>query len=292
LFVGLVAPRGIVAASVASVFGLRLNEHVRDASEVSTALEQANLLAPATFLVILGTVTVCGLGAGPLSRWLKLADANPHGILFAGAARWVREVALALRKFDIRVLMIDTNYANVSAARMAGLDARCGNVLSEQVQEEENLAGIGNFLAVTPSDEVNTLAAMEYTHVFTRARVFQLPSRSKAHGRWQSVPENRRGRQLFGPDLNFSVLERMFEEGAVVKATTLTDNFTLKQFRATYGQRAIILFCVDGHRRLKIRTAQAPFEPLPGDTVIAILPVGDSPENPPEDRRSDAALIS
>jgi hypothetical protein len=97
---------------------------------------------------------------------------------------------------------------------------------------------------------------------------------------------------LFAPELNFSVLERMFEEGAVVKATTLTDNFTLKQFRATYGQRAIILFCVDGHRRLKIRTAQTPFEPLPGDTVIAILPVGDSPENPPEDRRSDAALIS
>jgi len=70
----------------------------------------------------------------------------------------------------------------------------------------------------------------------------------------------------------------------------LTDNFTLKQFRATYGQRAIILFCVDGHRRLKIRTAQAPFEPLPGDTVIAIIPAGDSPLNPPVDGHSNMHL--
>ncbi len=272
LFVGLVAPRGIVAASVASVFGLKLAEQWRGSGDVGDVLEKASLLAPVTFLVILGTVTLCGLGAGPLARLLGLADAQPQGILFAGASRWVREVALALRKFEMRVVLIDTNYANVSAARLAGLDAKCGNVLSEHVQEEQDLAGIGNFLAVTPSDEVNTLATMEYIHVFTRASVYQLASRGKSHGRWQSIPQNRRGRMLFQEDLNFSVIERMFEQGAVVKATPLTENFTIAQFRDKHGPQAVVLFVIDAERRLKIRTASGPFEPLAGETVIAIIP--------------------
>lgn len=272
LFVGLVAPRGIVAASVASVFGLKLAERWRGTSEIGDVLEKATWLAPVTFLVILGTVTLCGLGAGPLARLLGLADANPQGVLFAGASRWVREVALALRKFEIRVLLIDTNYANVTAARMAGLDAKCGNVLSEHLQEEQDLAGIGSFLAVTPSEEVNTLATMEYMHVFSRAKVYQLASRGKSHGRWQSIPQNRRGRLLFHADLNFSVLERMFEQGAIVKATPLTENFKIEQFRAKHGAQAVVLFAIDAEGRLKIRSDAGSFEPLAGETVIAILP--------------------
>src|SRR5690606_12116390 len=104
LFVGLVAPRGIVAASVASVFGLKL---VSLGAETGIELHaKANLLAPVSFLVILGTVTMCGLGAAPLARGLGLADSNPQGILFAGASKWVREVALALHKHGIHVALI------------------------------------------------------------------------------------------------------------------------------------------------------------------------------------------
>ncbi|MEZ6150581.1 MAG: sodium:proton antiporter [Pirellulaceae bacterium] len=281
MFVGLVAPRGIVAASVASVFGLKLYERAHEGLDAGTVaiFEKAGLLAPATFLVILGTVTLCGLGAGPLARWLGLADANPQGVLFVGASRWVRELALALRKFDIRVVLIDTNFANVSAARMAGLDAKCGNVLSEHVQEEQDLAGIGSFLAVTPSDEVNTLATMEYMHVFSRAQVFQLAKRGKSHGRWQSIPENRRGRLLFHADLNFQAIEQMFEQGATLKTTPLTENFTYKQYRARHGEQALILFAMDSERRLKVRAAAAPFEPAPGDTLIALVPKSNSAES-------------
>lgn len=274
LFVGLVAPRGIVAASVASVFGLKLTSlaGADHAAGIDAVFAKAELLAPVTFLVIIGSVTMCGLGAGPLARRLGLADANPQGILFAGASRWVREIALALQKFEIRVLLIDTNYGNVTTARMAGLDAKCGNILSEHVQEEQDLAGIGSFFAVTPSDEVNTLAAMEYMHVFTRANVYQLASPGKAHGRWQSIPESRRGRQLFGSDLNHSALETLFEQGAVVKSTTITETFSMTEFREKHGDDTIVLFCVDSDRRLKIRSRESTFEPVAGDTVIAIVP--------------------
>ena len=275
IFVGAVAPRGIVAASVASVFGLKLAGLNGQPEFAADAFAKADSLAPVTFLVILGTVTISGLGAGPLARYLGLADSNPQGILFAGASGWVREIALAIKKFNFRVLLIDTNYGNVTAARMAGLDAKCGNILSEYVQEEQDLAGIGNFLAVTPSDELNTLAAMEYVHVFSRAKVYQLGSGAKSHARFESLPENRRGRMLFGSGIDYARLEWLFSKGAKVKTTAITENFSFDDFKEIHGKDAIVLFCVDADRKLRIGSAFTELTPAAGDSVVAVVPAED-----------------
>lgn len=289
LFVGMVAPRGIVAAAVASVFGLKLVALSEEMPEAGDVFVKAELLAPVTFLVILGTVTLCGLGAGPLARKLSLADVSPQGILFAGAARWVREVALTLQQLGFRVQLVDTNYSNVTAARMAGLDAKCGNILSEHVHEEQELAGIGRFLATTPSDEVNTLAAMEYTHMFSRANVYQLESKANHRGRW-SIPEKRRARMLFDAEIYHATLEELFEQGAIVKATPITETFSMESFREIHGHDVVVLFAVDSERKLTIRTSGTSFEPAPGDTVIAIVPRRGH-EEPEETEESMSELI-
>ena len=65
IFVGSMDPRGIVAASTASTFSAPL---------VALGISGANKLLPATFLVIVGTVTIYGLGATPLARALGLGD--------------------------------------------------------------------------------------------------------------------------------------------------------------------------------------------------------------------------
>jgi NhaP-type Na+/H+ or K+/H+ antiporter len=58
-------PRGIVAAATASTFGVGL---------AAAGIAGAEKLLPATFLVIVATVTVYGLGAAPAARVLGLAD--------------------------------------------------------------------------------------------------------------------------------------------------------------------------------------------------------------------------
>jgi NhaP-type Na+/H+ or K+/H+ antiporter len=63
IFVGCMDPRGIVAASTASTFSAPL---------IALGIDGANKLLPATFLVIVGTVTVYGLGARRLVRALGL----------------------------------------------------------------------------------------------------------------------------------------------------------------------------------------------------------------------------
>ncbi len=197
IFLGAVAPRGIVAASVASVFGLKL-------ASLSLAIPgeydwtaEAQLLNSTVFLVILGTVSVCGLGAGPFARYLGLSDPDPQGFLFVGADPWVRELAQVLIKHHFNVVVLDSNYANFSAARMAGLNAHCVNALSDHVQESLELSGLGRVLAVTPNYEVNTLVVHEYRRGFSRAAMYQLPHQEKASARWQTLSENRRGRPLF-----------------------------------------------------------------------------------------------
>jgi NhaP-type Na+/H+ or K+/H+ antiporter len=64
IFLGFIAPRGIVAASVSSIFALQLQ---------AAGVIQAEHLESATFLVIIGTVTVYGLSAAPLARRLGVS---------------------------------------------------------------------------------------------------------------------------------------------------------------------------------------------------------------------------
>jgi NhaP-type Na+/H+ or K+/H+ antiporter len=79
LFLAWMAPRGIVAAAVASVFAVALSE---------TGYPEAMGMVPITFLLVFATVLIYGLSAGPLARRLGLVHLNPQGILFVGAHTW------------------------------------------------------------------------------------------------------------------------------------------------------------------------------------------------------------
>ncbi len=107
IFLAWICPRGIVAAAVASVFGLAL---------VEQQVPGAEMLLPVVFLVIVGTVVVYGLTAPILARRLGLSMPDPQGCLFVGAHGWARALAKALQECDIEVLMLDTNRPNVRAA--------------------------------------------------------------------------------------------------------------------------------------------------------------------------------
>jgi NhaP-type Na+/H+ or K+/H+ antiporter len=66
-FIGWMDPRGIVAASTAATFGPPL---------ATAGISGADKLLPATFLVIVGTVTVYGLSAAPVAGLLGLTEAS------------------------------------------------------------------------------------------------------------------------------------------------------------------------------------------------------------------------
>ena len=286
LFLSWLAPRGIVAAAVASVFAIRLGMDVpvvesevdaMAANVVSDSVTAAATpldapgagLVPATFLVIFGTVAVYGLTAAPVARRLGLASASPQGVVIAGADPIAQRIGSALQEAGFPVLLVDTNRWNIRNARMAGLNTAHENILSEHGLEELDLGGIGRFLGMTANDEVNALAAMHLTLLFGRANVYQLPSHNGGDN-GEAGSGHLRGRTLFRPDLTHRQLESHFEQGARLKATKLTDEFTFEQFLETHGESAIPLFLC-GQGKLSILTAREAVTPKPGQTVIALI---------------------
>lgn len=277
-FLAWMAPRGIVAAAVVSVFALRLSE---------AGFEGYERLVPLTFLVIVGTVTVYGLTANPLARYLRLTRPNPQGVLFAGAADWVRQIALALKEREFRVVVVDSNWGNIAAARQKGIRAYYGSILSEELTNELQLDGIGRLLAVTPNDEVNALATLHFMDIFGRSNLFQLaPPTTGRNEKKNALPLHLRGRYLFEKSATFDAMTRRFLEGSVVKKTLITDEFSYDDFRDKYGPQTLPLFIITETGNLQIVDAEDRPTPKAGDTLLSIIDAAAEEDN--TDRRTAA----
>jgi NhaP-type Na+/H+ or K+/H+ antiporter len=258
VFLAWLAPRGIVAASVASVFALRMGE-------------SGGGLVPATFLVIVGTVMVYGLTAPPLARRLGLSNPDPQGVVFASAHPGARAIAAGVRAAGFPVLMIDNNRGNINAARMEGLPTAYASILSEHALDAAEEGGLGRLLAVTADDDVNVLATLHFRELFGRAGVYQLPSLQEDNPRVAGAPPHLRGRNLFSPGATYDALDQRFAEGQVVKATKLSQEFDYKAFRGRYGEDALVLFIVTESASLLVCTADKAPSPKPGQTLICLV---------------------
>lgn len=268
LLLSWIHPRGIVAAAVASLFAIELQELALEMQQTELARE-ADRMVLVTFLVIVGTVTVYGLSLGPLAKRLGLAGDEPQGVLFAGATPMVRDVAAALKSEGFDVLLVDTNPQNIAAARMAGLPVSYASIGSEFIREEVDLGEVGRLMAMTPNDEVNSLAATEFAEMFGSANVYQFAAPSSKE-RLERVPSHRRGRVLFADGVTHDALQLRFAAGAVIKKTTLSDDFTIDDFRQKYPS-ALLLFTLPEKGKLTICTPGRKFEPRAGKKLIALV---------------------
>ncbi len=263
LFLSWMAPRGIVAAALAALFSFQLEEVFPEASSG---------LVPVVFMVVIGSVAIYGLTATPLARLLKLAHPNPQGVLFIGAQSWVRRMAMVLQEQGFKVMLIDSDPRNVAHAQQAGLDARLAHVLSRDVIDELELSEMGRMLVLTPNEEINALATLNFHEYFDGTEVYQLPVRQRDDFKHANeYIEHIRGRQLFGENVTFASLNTRFISGASIKTGTLSEEFTYDDFQMRYGKNAIPLFLMLQTGLLHVFTADDDIEPQPGDTLIALI---------------------
>jgi len=98
IFIGAMAPRGIVAAATSSLFAITL-------SKMGVNFPQ---LFPVVFTVILGTVVIYGLSGPILSRKLNLSMPDRNAVLLVGDQPWVSELAEALNHAGVGVMHISS----------------------------------------------------------------------------------------------------------------------------------------------------------------------------------------
>ena len=262
-FVAWMAPRGIVAAAVASIFALRL-----ETAKVPGGEE----LVPIVFLVIVVTVVVYGLTAGPLARRFGLAVAKPQGVLMLGAQSWVRELARVLRENGVHVLLVDTNRRRINEARLAGLPAKRANVLDEHAGDHLDLAGLGRLAALTTNDGVNSLAAIHFRPIFGRGEVYQLPTSLQGDGVDDSIPAELTGRFLFAENASELELRTRIRGGHRFAATKLTAQFDFKDWRAENGEGALPLATIGPSGTVRFATVKEALSPSAGETLIGLVP--------------------
>jgi len=260
LFLSWMAPRGIVAAAVAAIFALRLEE---------VGFAGAEALVPQTFFVIIGTVALYGLSAPLVARRLGLAKAQPQGVLFLGGHHWVRGIAKTLQDEGYPVMLVDNSRHNISAARMAGIPAFYASIFSDNVLDRVEINGIGKLMAMTVNDDVNSLAALHFAQLFSRSQVYQLmpedDSLLDAHSR------HLRGRILFGKGLTHAALTEWFTDEAVVKKTKLSEEYGLEELKTRYAGKVLPLFMITEGGNLQVFTADSKIKPQAGQFLISLV---------------------
>lgn len=237
-FLSFIAPRGVVAVSVTSLFALRLQEQYM--------IEAENIIT-ITFMVVIGTVLFYSIIAMPLAKKLGIAQPNPQGILILGAHHWAQMIAETLQKEGFQVIMVDTNPTDTKRARDNGINAIKGNILSADIEERIDINSLGKLLALTSNDEVNSLAALNFTDLMGKANLYQLPLRSR-----YEVPVYLRGRMLFNQYANYDYLESLVDTGAVIKEVSLSEEIDCKTFNKRSGDKTIPLFAIDDNKKLTI----------------------------------------
>ena len=205
----------------------------------------------------------------PLAKWFKIANPNPQGSLIIGAHPFAVALGSALKGTGYKVLLVDTNYAHISFAKSQGLPAYYGSIVSENIMNDIDMNGIGKLLALTPNQEVNSLAALYFSKTFGGKDVYQLSIEEEEHKQGRNVSKELRGKILFGTEYTYSNMERLFNDGYKIGKTKFTDEFSYEKFKEMHLEKDIIpLFIIEEDKNLFIYTSDEKPVPDKGDTLF------------------------
>ncbi|UMM08340.1 sodium:proton antiporter [Gluconobacter frateurii] len=264
LFVGWIAPRGIVAAAVAGAAGIRLKE---------TGYQSADLIMPAVFAVIAVTMILHGFSLRPIARALKLTLSNDPAIAILGASGWSVDLAACLHREGIPVLLVDNRSSALMPAAQMDIPVLRTELLSQHGQEalEERPA---DYLIATTGDGIyNGMICGHLAPAMGRERVFQISPGVARLDFYHGLSRDSRGKVLGEPAWNYTLFDTLFEQGwrftSRVATEANADSF------GTDDNRLDIL--VSRRTAILIRSAEDPTTvmPMAGDLMISMVPPTD-----------------
>tara|TARA_Y100001933_G_scaffold191421_1_gene190744 strand:- start:6 stop:1877 length:1872 start_codon:yes stop_codon:yes gene_type:complete len=266
VLLGWVAPRGIVAAATAGLFGPAM---------VAAGYADARIMLPMVFAVIIVTVLLHGLTLGALGRRLGLAAKDDNGVLIVGASPWSLEFAKSLKALDVEVLLVDGVYRRLKPARMEGIEVYYGEILSEHAEHTLETHHLGHLLCATPNDFYNALVCNALGPEFGRHKSFQLPTDEEASKESRRLNADQRGHLAFGEDCCYQWLQDRLDEGWVIQRTRISDAFSMEEATGKLGEPGtdwLLLGAVSPDGRPKLYSEELPFEPESEWRVLYFAP--------------------
>ncbi|MDV2991363.1 MAG: K(+)/H(+) antiporter NhaP2 [Chroococcidiopsis sp. SAG 2025] len=261
LFLSWVAPRGIVSASVASLFSIFLTERGINGGDSIKAL---------VFLTIIMTVACQGLTAGWVANWLQISSTQATGVVIVGCNPLSLLIARLFQERGEAVSMIDTDPVACQQAQAQSLKVFPSSALDTTVLEEAGLASMGTFLAMTNNGEVNYVLAQRAVEEFQPPRVLAVFPRNPHAS--TSTNRNRIDR-AFGSDIPIKTWNEYINSDRVkLGTTTLSESgFALQQahLQALIWAGELVPLLLEREDRLLVVPATEQWQP--GDRLIYLL---------------------
>lgn len=261
LFLCWVAPRGIVSASVASLFSILLTERGINGGDSIKAL---------VFLTIIMTVFCQGLSAGWVAKWLAIASTEATGAIIVGCNPLSLLIARLFQERGESVTIIDTDIAAQEQAAAENIPFFLSSALDPKVLEEAGVSSRGTFLAMTNNGEVNFVVAQRAAEEFKPPRVLAVfPSDPQASNGSNKTKIS----QAFLPDLAIKTWNDYLSDGRVKLGTTtlMEPGFAFQQvhLQALMRSGELVPLLVEREARLQIVPATEDW--LRGDRLIYLL---------------------
>ncbi len=179
LFISWVGPRGIVAAGIASLFGLKL---------VMRGEPGAEYITPLVFMIVLGTVLLNATTARFFAKIAGVFLASSNAILIVGASPFSIIIAKYLKNSNRRVILIDSNSSHIKKAQDEGFDAFKANIYADNLLDNIELCDVGYLLAFTGSTTVNKFTIEKFSEQFGENGAFRLLSEEEMRNK-NTIPK-------------------------------------------------------------------------------------------------------
>lgn len=170
IFISWVGPRGIVAAGIASLFGLKLAKE---------GVPGAEYITPLVFMIVLGTVLLNATTARFFAKLVGVFLIKSDGILIVGASKISRLLGHYLETNGRHVVLIDSNQNNIAKALELGLEAINTNIYSDKLLDNIELNDVGYLMALTASSDINKYAINKFGKQFGENGSFRLLTSSE-----------------------------------------------------------------------------------------------------------------
>ena len=151
-----------------------------------------------------------------------------------------------------------------------------GNPVSEHAENNLDLTGIGNMLAISPYRQLNTLATYHYLDLMEPDHVLGFPEGDQdARESHQSAEKYVRTRKQFDEGTTFAKLASMVSKGGQVKVTQLSQEFGYEDYLAQNANRITVLLGISPQGKVHPLGGKESIEPAEGWDVVSLIQPAD-----------------
>jgi NhaP-type Na+/H+ or K+/H+ antiporter len=239
LLLGWIAPRGVVAVAVSSLFATLLYDLGRQGNS-KFYFSGAEQITPLAFAMVFATVVLHGFTIGPLARRLGLARKERPGVLLVGVNPWSIDFARTLKDIGIEPILADNTWRRLRPAREAGLSTFFGEVLSEEAEVRLDHSAFDQVLGLSANEPYNALVSSQFAPELGRHKVFQLSAQESEEEDHRTLGLSSRGRTLIRRGRSYDSLIRDHYRGWIFSKTKLSDTYDIEHFKRDRPKADII----------------------------------------------------